>query len=265
MNFNAKTIEEAKEYLQERYKELAAIKIEVTKEINYENKAIITLYNNDYASIYILEPFRGQQLYIKILQQFMLQIVTFEDCKIVSYLQSIKCNHLVLEPSKAYNIIKEHYGDKITGRTGVKLINHIDEGIKILNYIGASQQTIDAYCLHPLLQADADFNENLSCNFEGVDTAAIILAVEYRRVANSYLSSLSSDNFVGFTNNSIKEMLLADKIQNRKDFNRYHKDKHENSEKLTIYFDTWFYDLLDLTEHQVHNLTRIIYDKSPIS
>jgi (p)ppGpp synthase/HD superfamily hydrolase len=60
---------------------------------------------------------------------------------------------------KAYKIISDYYGESTTKRSGVKLINHIDEGIEILKSIGADDDTIDAYCLHPILQSDEEFNK----------------------------------------------------------------------------------------------------------
>lgn len=125
---------------------------------------------------------------------------------------------------KAYQIISNYYGDTTTKRSGVKLINHIDEGIEILLSIGADSDTIDAYCLHPILQSDEEFNKNFTMDFTGVSTSAIILAVEYRRVANSYLSTGKIEDFVGFTNDKIKQMLYADKVQNEKDFALYHEN-----------------------------------------
>jgi len=145
---------------------------------------------------------------------------------------------------KAYQLIKEYYGDRIASRSGVKLMNHIDEGIMILLKIGATNTTIDAYCLHPILQSNEAFNENYTMNFEGVPTEALLLAMEYRRVANSYLSKNKIEDFVGFTNNKIKQMLYADKIQNEKDFKLYHEGTHERSAELREYFDNWINILL---------------------
>jgi hypothetical protein len=81
-------------------------------------------------------------------------------------------------------------------------------------------------------------------DFNKVSTSAIILAVEYRRVANSYLSINKMEDFVGFTNEKIKQMLYADKIQNEKDFTLYHEGKHERSKELRSYFNNWLNILL---------------------
>lgn len=145
--------------------------------------------------------------------------------------------------SKAYDLIKSYYGDKTTERSKVPLINHIDEGIGILKSIGADEDTIDAYCLHPILQSDDSFKSNYTMDFSGVPTSALLLAMEYRRVANSYLSFNKKEDFVGFTNLKIKHMLYADKVQNEKDFKLYHEGTHPRSKELREYFNNWF-DLL---------------------
>lgn len=142
---------------------------------------------------------------------------------------------------KAYQLISEFYGDRTAKRSGVPLIKHIDEGLEILQKIQASQVAMDAYCLHPLLQSDESFNDNWkTLDFTGVPVPAIILCVEYRRVANSYLSKDHISKFVGFTNEDVRDMLIADKVQNESDFAKYHEGKHERSAELREYFDNWF-------------------------
>jgi hypothetical protein len=68
--------------------------------------------------------------------------------------------------------------------------------------------------------------------------------MEYRRVANSYLSKDKIENFVGFTNDKIKQMLFADKVQNEKDFALYHEGTHARSKELREYFNNWLNILL---------------------
>jgi len=43
----------------------------------------------------------------------------------------------------------------------------------------------------------------------------------------------------------VKYMLLADKLQNYKDFKRYHKGEHLRTEELDSYFNKWL-DYLDV-------------------
>ena len=159
--------------------------------------------------------------------------------------------------SEAYAIISVEYGVRTTKRSGVPLINHIDEGLIILDYIGADRTVMDAYCLHPLLQSDENFVSNIYHGFQGVDTESIILACEYRRVANSFLSNMEVKDFVGFTCSEIKQMLIADKVQNYKDFMYYHYGKHENSDRLYEYFHQWF-GLLDIDKEKLKEFIKLI-------
>lgn len=144
---------------------------------------------------------------------------------------------------KEYNLIKEFYGVQRAKRSGVLLMNHIDEGLKILDQINATERAKKAYCLHPLLQSDEAFNQNINMSFENVFTDVIILTMEYRRVANSYLSKNNKSDFVGFSCEEVRQMLIADKIQNYKDFMLYHYATHQRSDELHTYFNNWF-DLL---------------------
>jgi len=146
--------------------------------------------------------------------------------------------------TNAYLLISEYYGEDTAKRSGIRLMNHIDEGIDILKSIGAEQDTIDAYCLHPILQSDEAFNKNYTMDFSNIPTSSLLLAMEYRRVANSYLSKDKIESFVGFTNDKIKQMLFADKIQNEKDFAQYHEGTHPRSKELREYFDNWINILL---------------------
>jgi hypothetical protein len=146
--------------------------------------------------------------------------------------------------TNAYLLISEYYGEDTAKRSGIRLMNHIDEGIDILKSIGAEQDTIDAYCLHPILQSDEAFNKNYTMDFSNIPTSSLLLAMEYRRVANSYLSKDKIESFVGFTNDKIKQMLFADKIQNEKDFAQYHEGTHPRSIELREYFDNWINILL---------------------
>lgn len=145
-----------------------------------------------------------------------------------------------MSKSPAYEIIKEWYNGRYTKRSALPLINHIDEGEVILDYVKAPEVVKDAYFLHPLLQADKDFLVHKSNPFTGVKGESIVLAMEYRWVANSFLSHNEVGDFVGFTCDDVKVMLIVDKIQNYKDFMLYHHGKHERSDELYEYFHIWF-------------------------
>ena len=157
-----------------------------------------------------------------------------------------------MKTSTEYKLILDHYGDLKAERSGVPLINHIDEGILILNSLRADHVTRAAWCLHPMLQSDEDYLrfEERTASWRaraGVERASVPwrsvkLAMEYRAVANSYLSSHPTrhvcDIHLG-PDRRVAEMLIADKVQNRKDFEKYHKGTHSNSHRLEEYFYQW--------------------------
>lgn len=71
---------------------------------------------------------------------------------------------------------------------------------------------------------------------------AVLLAMEYRNIANQYLSHRvinSIDDIELGPVPGIRQMLIADKIQNYKDFLIYHKDTHERAAELDEYFKNW--------------------------
>lgn len=159
-----------------------------------------------------------------------------------------------------YKAIQEHYGDTITKRSGVKLIQHIDEGLAILELIGGSKDAMRAYCLHPLFQEDRALvdisKDDLIFSFS---PRCVILAMEYRARANDWLSDKVytqtwSDNAGRVFSEEVrqratpdwgtllevKHMLIADKVQNYKDFLEFHYGTHERSEELNHYFLEWF-------------------------
>jgi len=130
-------------------------------------------------------------------------------------------------------------------------MNHIDEGLAILNWIGASENAKKAYCLHPIYQGDADLLKNF--NKYDIDSEVMLLVMEYRSVANEYLSM----NFVDYPSEirlsplkDVNDILIADKIQNYKDFELYHKGKHKRSRELDDYFKNW---IIRLNAHIRYN------------
>lgn len=148
--------------------------------------------------------------------------------------------------STEYDLIVAHYGDRRAERSQVLLINHIDEGLIILDRIGASTLAKRAFCLHPLLQSDADLAANLEYVVSAVmmdwgGPAVIALAIEYRSVANEYLAHcvVRAGGIRLSPLEDVNDMLIADKVQNRKDFERYHATTHKNRLRLEEYFNQW--------------------------
>ena len=97
-----------------------------------------------------------------------------------------------MESDPHYLAIREYYGDRRAERSRVPYINHIGEGLTILDAINASLHARRAYCLHPIVKGDPEFRvafdaDTVLLRF-AIDWRALALAVEYRSVANGYLS-----------------------------------------------------------------------------
>jgi hypothetical protein len=176
-------------------------------------------------------------------------IFTLTDCNIENALKHVQADYQLvgrLTESLEYRLIQEEYGDRRAQRSQVFLMNHIDEGLAVMRAVGASKRAMRAFCLHPLLQND----EDLSRNYEWVSTqmhgqpggtAVMALAMEYRSVANEYLSHcVMREGGIRLSPlKDVNDMLIGDKVQNFKDFQRYHAQTHHNRERLTEYFRQW--------------------------
>lgn len=146
--------------------------------------------------------------------------------------------------SVEYRLIAAVYGDRKAQRSGVPLMNHIDEGLVLFGqfFKGLDMDMAKrAWCLHPLVQADDDLVSNFALLVQA-DPRAVALAMEYRRVANAYLSrrAITSLEEIELSPlNDVNKMLYVDKIQNRKDFRQYHLGTHPRSKELEQYFENW--------------------------
>ena len=148
----------------------------------------------------------------------------------------------MIKDTTEYKLIARHYGDRVAKRSQVRLMNHINEGLIILDMIGATEDSKRAFCLHPLFQADPDLEENAyMASF--VAPHVLLLTMEYRNIANAFLSDKMDDTIIGDIKLSplyeVNDMLVADKVQNRKDYINYHKDTHARSAQLDLYFENW--------------------------
>jgi hypothetical protein len=153
-----------------------------------------------------------------------------------------------------YRDISRFYAGKTAKRSGLPYMNHIDEGLLVLDEIDAGIQAKRAFCLHPLVQADVDLP-----NYEpsaGTSGEVIVRAMEYRNVANRCLS---------FHNHlpklsplkDVNDMLIADKVQNYKDFLDHHQWSHPQAQRLKIYFERWL-DVLGITRDEFERLAYIL-------
>ena len=143
---------------------------------------------------------------------------------------------------KHYGYIKRFYGDKKANRSGVLLINHIDEGLEILSELGACILTKSAYCVHPIFQNDKDLEKNYETS-KHLHPFVVLLTMEYRKTANAYLCRPVTDHYQisdlpKINLEEVRLMLIADKTQNQRDFLGYHKN-HERYNELDKYFKLW--------------------------
>ena len=146
-----------------------------------------------------------------------------------------------IHETREYRAIAEHYGDRCARRSGVRLLQHIDEGIALLRWLGADPLVQRAYCLHPILQPDPEL---AAAELSGLtpDPLVMALAMEYRSVANAYLSPMGARDPADIRLSpleAVNDMLRADKVQNYKDFLRYHDKDHPRSAALRRYFQAW--------------------------
>lgn len=160
---------------------------------------------------------------------------------------------------KYLKVIQDYYGDQKAKRSGVPYINHIYEGLDVLRYLGAQDTVLDAYALHPIFQDDETLEDNLYHIWE-IDKEVLVLCMEYRNVANRGLNCYQIDNpahiYLGPLS-SVRTMLIADKVQNRKDFLTYHLGSHPKSIELDIYFKNWL-RALEINEATYNKLCEII-------
>ncbi len=166
--------------------------------------------------------------------------------------------------NKHYLAIAQFYGCRRTQRSQVPLIAHVDEGLAILDAIGASTNAREAFCLHPLLQRDDDLVRSRQpgsiLELCSPDPRPLMLAMEYRRCANAYLSHhfrSEADVVALSAEPEVNDMLVADKVQNRKDFEIHHLHTHQDVEILVSYFGNWL-RALGITEQRYIDLRRIL-------
>ena len=159
---------------------------------------------------------------------------------------------------REYQAISEFYGKRKAKRSEAPLMQHIDEGLLILEGLGASERAKRAYCLHPLLQSDEDLAETYERGVGELtdDPAVLALALEYRNIANATLSPrlvATVDEIPLSPLDEVNDMLRADKVQNWKDFVRHHKGTHPRSVELERYFKLW-HTRLSLSQARVTKL-----------
>lgn len=155
--------------------------------------------------------------------------------------------------SPEYQAIRDHYADRVASISGLPLMQQIEEGLIILDAIDASEDAMRAFCQRPLFQTDEDLVRYGQDFMDAVDAGpfVILLVMEYRNRANAWLSEKvhrwSADlqqvvadglPLVGPLD-AVRDMLIADKVQGRKQFVRHQRGRHVRSDELNLYFALW--------------------------
>ncbi len=208
--------------------------------VNFHDKS-----GTAYSSFYVLKKNRGKGYSKQLVDEINNTICTINDCEVISFLQNQNKDFKVFNgiyDTVEYKTVEKFYGDGKAQRSKVFFMNHIDEGVTILTQLNKSTKAKTAFCLHPLVQDDGNLANNFSFLSEMIDPYTLGLALEYRNIANAYLSKRHIESLEEIKLSPLPEvndMLIADKIQNYKDFLIYHKDTHPRSKELEHYFNNW--------------------------
>ncbi len=244
---NANTFKEVQNYYQSRARQLILDGYFWNKQLVEIEGGYSTSFikdNKSYSSFYILKDYRGKKL-AKEAIKCSEPIVTVEDCNIIDFLKNHNKEHVVegkFNETLEYKAIESFYGDTKAQRNQCYLMNHIDEGLYIIKKFGGSIDAMKAFCVHPIVQNSNDLSNNWESFYNNFNSKIVLLAMEYRNIANAYLSHRSIDNISNIDVSPIKDvndMLIGDKVQNYKDFLLYHSLNHIRKNELDEYFNNW--------------------------
>lgn len=170
-------------------------------------------------------------------------IITTPDCGLEAFLHNHQVPHRVVgqwTQWPEYREIASHYGDSKAERSGFYYMNHIDEGFAILKRLGATENTLKAWLLHPLFQTDLENFAKRNYGNLQIPLELMNLVMGYRDLANSYLPPRYREKPPHVWDPDLRLMLLADKIQNCKDMDLNEGLDPCRREELSIYFGRWF-------------------------
>lgn len=232
--------------------------------------ALYSKGNKEYKAIYMLhshrcgknfsdwnERFRPDLPTLIVAQPWMVQYLRFNS------IDSIAVNGPFTMPE--YQAVERYYNNRKPTRANVWLMNHVDEGLAILHAYGADPKASEVFCLHPLIQSDSELlnNRHLLTEFPLFDWAGTF---EYRSVANEYLAhrDIESSSSIRLSPlEYVNQAILADKIQNYKDFMLHH-NKHINYSRLFTYFHNWF-DIFDVSTTFLIDILITLYENDKMN
>jgi hypothetical protein len=245
----------AVEYLEERahqalidgFRPLGSIELLVSGGVEWGVRALARSPGGVvHQTFYIYAAHRGRGLVSELLARRDYPVVTVPDCDLERFLSHKGVPFVVvarITETVEYRAIAAHYGGNRAKRSRVPFMHHIDEGLAVLAAIGAGERAMRAFCLHPLVQADADLAATYPRISElTADPQVLTLALEYRNIANATLSHRPISGAADIPLSplgEVNQMLVADKIQNRKDFILHHRATHPRRLELDRYFRLW--------------------------
>lgn len=171
-----------------------------------------------------------------------------------------------------YGAILRAYNGRRARRSDLPYMRHIDQGFEVLKALTTDTDAWRAWFVHPLFQLDEFFYGiasglgtpigPLSMSEIVANPRVVVLAMEYRAIANAYLPihekraprwpKLSTIDVVN-------RMLIADKIQNWRDARRFVYPKVTQAEAYVLddYFMSWL-DALQVDEERRATLNAIL-------
>lgn len=246
LDMDADNLESVSQYYKVRAAELGDNLLGVIEKPRGE---YIAKFESGCRSLYIPESLRGKGILRTYAGE---KFVTIKDCGVVEAYEHVGIDVDLREgwfDFPQYKVIKKFYGDRKAERSGEFLMWHITEGCRLLKGMGASDEAIKAYMLHPKYQNDEDYYKNIQALWEdcGRDQKVMENVLEYRQAANAYLCRPETDGWgadqirkaCGLKKGDVCDMLFADKHQNFADFKNYHLGTHPRSNELHQYFKNW--------------------------
>lgn len=220
---------------------------------------------NSYYSFYLKPNLRHSGNYKRVVQELEYPILTSSNCDLEPYLLANGVEHLCLGKllPNEYTVINDYYGNDRAKRSGIPFINHIQEGLNVL-YTRQNEVDSDvsrAFCLHPIFQDPFFFDLTTRSKIGNLalDPVIVCLAMEYREIANAHLVKNHGESYKISSSWEVNEMLIADKIQNYKDFQATYVGTPEEYKTRDEYFKNWLARLevsLDTYKEHAWNLKR---------
>ncbi len=269
---NAKDVAGSVRYLFNRSTQLLmdGFELSMLRPLYHDKKTLgaLAVYNKQgktYHSYYIIEGMRGKGYYSEVQQEYSGRIITIPDCNMEEFLRAkeipfkLACT---FTQNPHYQWIERVYGNTRAKRSQCFYMDHIDEGLALLQSLKCdSHHAKEAWCLHPIIQVNKhllDAAKDLKGSTT-IDPYSVMLATEYRNLANAYLPSMGVRPAKDIRLSEVADvntMLVADKIQNRKQFEQ-HREKFKNADVLDSYFKSWL-ERLEVPEELYQELADMI-------